>query len=125
MKIAIILSHMPSKTAHSINTMKHAQGFFELGHEVIIIAILGSFELDNMIKIGNLHDFYGINHKIKVKFFLEKSPLFFKDSKRFRFKSVRLSKILRDKFPKLTNILEPSLKISQYCKKKKNRSCLL
>ena len=39
MKIAVITDHIPSRWAHNINTVKHAQVFHDLGFEVFLLVI--------------------------------------------------------------------------------------
>ncbi len=120
MKIAIITDHVPAKFAHSINIMKHAQGFFSLGNDVEVLIVQRYLELKNRLKIGDIHNFYGINRKIKIKFFTLKSPLFFRDYKDGRVlkdypyaATYKLKKFL----PRTEDILDAEKKISEYCKK--------
>jgi len=118
MKIAVITDHVPTQYAHSINTMKHAQGFFSLGHNVEILCVQRYVELKNKLKIRDIRKFYDISHKIKIKYFIDKSPLFFRDLRRrlndypYAAKN-KLKKIL----PRTEDILDPERKISEYCKK--------
>lgn len=61
MKIAISASsHIPSQWAHSINTVKHAQGFSRLGHEVKIFTVEGWVESKMRLKIEDIYKWYGI-----------------------------------------------------------------
>ncbi len=67
MKIIIIVSgNIPSKYAHSIQVMKMAQGFTQLGHEVELIAPLTLRSYLNKRKIGDIFSFYGIQTPFKV-----------------------------------------------------------
>ena len=118
MKIAVITDHVPTQYAHSINTMKHAQGFYSLGHEVEILCVQRYIELKNRFKIRDIHNFYDISHKIKIKYFIDKSPLFFRDLRR-RLKDYPYTATnkLRKILPRTEDILDPEGKISEYCKK--------
>ena len=49
MRIAILTNHVPSRWAHSVNTMKHANEFLNLGHDVIILVVLQYLEFKNML----------------------------------------------------------------------------
>lgn len=114
MKIAVISSgNIPSQWAHSINTMKHAQGFYRLNHQVEVLTVQGIKELVMRLKLGEIHDFYGINKKITIHFFNDNFLLFFK---KVRILGAFVSQILRW-FPKLKELLDPEKKISIYCKK--------
>ena len=118
MKIAIITDHVPTQYAHSINTMKHAQGFYSLGHEVEILCVQRYIELKNRAKIRDIHDYYDISHKIKIKRFTDKSPLFFRDLRRsLKDYPYTATNKLRKIFPRSEDILDPERKISEYCKK--------
>ena len=79
MKIAVITSeNIPSQWAHSINLMKHAQGFHNLKHEVEVLVIQGLFEKIYQRKIKNVHDFYDISESISFHTFLDNPFCFFK-----------------------------------------------
>ncbi len=118
MKIAVITDHVPTQYAHSINTMKHAQGFLSLGHNVEILCVQRYVELKNKLKIRDIHDYYNISHKIKIKYFIDKSPLFFRDLRRrlMDYPYAATNK-LRKILPRSEDILDPERKISEYCKK--------
>lgn len=116
MKIAVISDHIPSTKAHSINVAKHAQAFFELGHEVEILIVRRFRDDKNNLKIKNFHNFYAINHKIKFKSFRDYSPYYFRE---IRFIGPFLSKItnfITDFFSKFNIFLDPEKRISDYCK---------
>jgi glycosyltransferase involved in cell wall biosynthesis len=67
MKIVVVASgNIPSKYAHSIQVMKVAQGFAQLGHEVEVIAPLTLRIYLNKRKIGDIFSFYGIQTPFKV-----------------------------------------------------------
>ena len=118
MKIAVITDHVPTQYAHSINTMKHAQGFFSLGHNVEILCVQRYGELKNKLKIRDIHNYYDISHKIKIKYFIDKSPLFFRDLRRcLKDYPYAATNKLRKILPRTEDILDPERKISEYCKK--------
>jgi len=65
MKIAVIYSQdLPNTYANSINTLKHADAFHCLGHEVTVFYI-------SLKKNNNLHEFYDISKEINFKVFKE------------------------------------------------------
>lgn len=114
MKIALIIpEHIPSQWAHSINFMKHAQGFFDLSHKVKILTVLRLRETLNKLKIKDIHDFYGINQKIRIRYFRDFSLLYFKET---RIRKFDLTYVIT-KFPKLYNIYNPEKKIGEFCRK--------
>ena len=118
MKIAVITDHVPTQYAHSINTMKHAQGFYSLGHKVEVLCTQRYIELKNRFKIKDIHEYYDISHKIKIKCFTDKSPLFFRDLRRcLKDYPYAATNKLRKILPRTEYILDPEKKISEYCKK--------
>lgn len=77
MKIAVIYSaDLPNTYANSINTMKHANAFLQLGHDVTVFYVS-----INKINSSNIHDFYDISEKIKFIAFPEN--LFFSRKGKF------------------------------------------
>lgn len=119
MKIAIISDHIPYFCAHSINIMKHSQGFFDLGHKIEVLTVQRFIEEKNRLKIKDLHDFYDINYKIKIRYFRDYSILYFKEIKFLQNFSYIIATGLRRFLPRIEEILDPELKICKYCKKKK------
>ncbi len=117
MKIAVITNHIPSKWAHSINTMKIAEGLYRLGHLIEVLVVQRAKEDLNRLIIKDIHNFYGINKKIKIKFFRDYSINYFKE---IRYTGPILNKLF-DLFariiPKLAVRLDPEKRISKYCKK--------
>ncbi len=80
MKISIASSgDIPSEWAHSINIVKHAQGFYDLGHQVKIQSVKRLYEAFLEFKIKDIHRFYGLNTKIKIEFFHDNSFFYFND----------------------------------------------
>lgn len=78
MKIQIVSAgDIPSLTAHSVNIIKHAKGFEDLGHYVKVFTVLRFFENILRKKIGNINTFYGINSKINIDYFYDKSIFYF------------------------------------------------
>jgi hypothetical protein len=70
MKIAVVATkNIPSQWAHSINTMKHANGFYKLNNSVEILTGQHFSELKARIKFRDVHSFYDINNKIRIRFF--------------------------------------------------------
>ncbi len=121
MKIAVVTEHIPSMWAHSINTMKHAQGFYDLGHEVEILNIIRVNEAIYRFKVRDIHEHYGINPQIKIKSFIDKSPLFFQEPLyiiQTKILAFKINRIINKILPRTKDILDPGTKISEYCKKK-------
>lgn len=116
MKIGVITSgNIPSQWAHSINTVKHANGFFNLNNHVEILTIQNFSDLKRRLGVRDIHDFYDINNKIKVLFFNEN---FFKFFQGFKFINFLLSRI-SEKFSFLQTFKNPESKISGYCLRNK------
>ncbi len=116
MKIAVISSgNIPSKWAHSINVVKHANGFRKLGHDVEILTVIRASEFINKLKIKDVQDYYDIDQTIPIKYFFDQSIFFFQKIKFFR----RILKLINNFFSDLKDIWDPERKIAEYCKKKK------
>jgi len=116
MKIAVITSeNIPSQWAHSINLMKHAQGFHNLKHEVAVLVIQGLFEKIYQRKIKNIHDFYDISKSISFHTFMDNPFNFFKKIKYIKSIFHRFIKI----FPILERIYIPERNLSNFIKKSK------
>ena len=116
MKIAVISEgDIPSQWAHSINTVNHANGFFNLGHnvEILVIKKYRQFFLRNSNK--KIQKFYGINQNIKIRLFLEDPR---KLLKRFPRIYQFINKIFR-RFPRFNELIKPEQRIANYCIKKK------
>ena len=121
MKIAIIGSgHIPTQWAHSITTMKMANAFLKLGHEVEILTVERYLEKKNNQKIKNINKFYGINKSIKILYFKDNLLFYFKGLKPFTY-ILRFLKILTKN--RIRYILDPEKRISEYCKKNKVDVC--
>ena len=119
MKIAIISDHIPYNAAHSINIMKHSDAFFNLGHEVEVLAVERLREKLNLLKISDIYDFYDVNPQIKIKYFRDNSLLYFREINLIKNYSYILTTIFRKFLPNVLNVLSPENKISKYCKKNK------
>lgn len=116
MKIAVISSeNIPSQWAHSINTTKHAQGFFNLNHKVEILTVQGAKEFLMRVKLGNIQDFYDINRSIPIHYFNANPFIFFKKIKILE--SIFFQILHR--FPFLSKLSIPEKKIAHYCRKNK------
>ncbi len=80
MKIAVISSgHIPTKWAHSINTVKHTQGFVNLNNSVEILTVERILETFMKIKVRDIHDFYDISKLIKIHYFKDNFLYYFED----------------------------------------------
>ena len=123
MKIAIITDHIPTRYAHSINTMKIAQGFFKMGYDVRVLAVRRYTEEKNRYKIKNIHNFYGINKKIKIKYFRDYSPYYFWENHILGSFFNIATKIIIKLFPKLKVFVDIENKKGIFCEKKISEYC--
>ncbi len=127
MKIAIITEHIPSPFAHSINTVKLAQGFFQLGHEVELIGVKRINEDIFSLRYEDLHKLYGIDSSIKFTFFRDYSPYYFRELMPIGPIISTITRVITFFFPILKRFfdykedkgLQVEYKISKYCKKQK------
>jgi len=121
MKIAVVSSgHIPSQWAHSITTMKMANAFSKLGHEVEVLTVERFSEKKNNRKINNVNKFYGINESIKILYFKDNLLFYFEGLKTFTY-ILRFVKILTKNT--IRYILDPEKRIGEYCKKNKIDIC--
>lgn len=121
MKIAVVSSgHIPSQWAHSITTMKMANAFFKLGHEVEVLTVERFLEKRNKQKIINIYRFYGINEAIKITYFKDNLLFYFEELSPLRNLFWLLKKMTRSG---IRYISDPEKKISEYCKKNKVDIC--
>ncbi len=69
-KIAVVpRGTIPSNSAHSINTLKHAHGFYKLNYNVEVLTLRTLLLRIPNKKIKSIHQYYGISKNIKIKFF--------------------------------------------------------
>jgi len=96
MKIAVVSSgNIPSNWANSINTTKHANGFWALGHKVEIFSPLRFYENKTLKKIKDVNTFYDINSSIKINLLKDYLPFYFNIKK---IKNILYNKKLRGIF---------------------------
>lgn len=114
MKIAVVSSgHIPSQWAHSINTLKGANAFYKLGHEVEVLTVEGYFENKNKQNIKDIHKFYNINESIKIVYFKDNLLFYFETLKPFNYIIWLLKKITKNR---TRYVSDPEKRISKYCK---------
>lgn len=114
MKIAVVSSgHIPSQWAHSINTLKGANAFHQLGHEVEVLTVEGYFENKNKQNIKDIHKFYNVNESIKIVYFKDNLLFYFETLKPFNYIIGLLKKITKNS---VRYISDPEKRISKYCK---------
>lgn len=65
--IITIDGNIPSTFAHSMNVMKMAQGFVDIGEDVTLVTLLSWPNWKELLKVHNIYDFYGVSPKIKIK----------------------------------------------------------
>ena len=112
MKIGIIKRAIPIPGADVINTLSLAQGFFNLGHEVEVLAIEEFKDKLWKIKIGNIYKFFDLNNHIKITYF--------KGSLLFYLRNFKLNRGIINyltRYPKIFKLIDPEIKASKYCKK--------
>ena len=107
MKIAITKENIPFPCANVINTFKNAQGFYNLGHEVEVLTVKSIKEDIWKFKLNNIHKFYGIENDIPIKYFVGNFLFYFK---KFFSPFLKIIKL----FPKVYDIIDPEIKISNY-----------
>lgn len=77
-RIAVVASgHIPSMWAHSINTVRHANAFKELGHQVELLSV-GRYYEEKLSKNINFNEFYGTDN-VEVTLFKDKSIFYYQD----------------------------------------------
>jgi len=112
MKIAVVSSgHVPSQWAHSINTLKMAQAFYKLGHDVQVLTVERFWERKNREKISDIHNFYDLNKAIGI--------VYFKDNLLFDLWDLGGFYHILNILTRITSIryfLDPEKDISQYCR---------
>jgi len=116
MNVAVVSSgHIPSQWAHSINTVKTANAFSKIGHNVEILTVERFLEKREKQKINNVHRFYGIGDAIKIAYF--------KDNPLFYFEEINSpihyfsEGIKRTTNGRIRYVSDPEKRISEYCRK--------
>lgn len=114
MRIAVISSgHIPSRWAHSITTVRMAEAFSELGHEVEILTVERLVERRNKDKIGNIHSYYGLEFEIPIHFFIDKSPYYLQEINKLVYKAIDLFDFATRGI--IRRLVDPERDISAYC----------
>ncbi len=103
--------HIPSQWAHSINTIKHAQGFLKLGLETEIFTIEGILETIFKLKIKDIQRFYDISEDLRISYYKDNFFYYYKDIP-FLTRFLKKIKLL---LPILSSFNNPEKKISNYC----------
>jgi glycosyltransferase involved in cell wall biosynthesis len=114
MKLAVVSSgHIPSQWAHSINTLKGANAFHQLGHDVEVLTVDGYFENKNKQNIKDIHKYYNVNESIKIVYFKDNLLFYFASLKPFNYIIGLLKKITKNR---IRYVSDPEKRISEYCK---------
>ena len=109
LKIAVVASgNIPSKWANSINTMRHANAFNQLGHNVRVISVLRYMQKKELQKISSLWDYYGVD-PMSIFFEKDQSLNYFNAITFVRFLTRVLNKL---SFGRFAYVLDPELSIS-------------
>lgn len=114
-RIAVVSAgHIPSEWAHSINTMKHADGFSKLDYEVEVLSPERYEEYRLRKRIKSIHEFYGVSHNITITLFRD-FVFFFQQKNPFRYFYFVLKKLTGNT---LQYTFDPEKNIAQYIKRK-------
>lgn len=60
--------NIPSQYAHSLNVMKMAQGFNDIGEDVTLITYLSLPLIKSRMTFGDVHNLYAVDKKVKIKY---------------------------------------------------------
>ena len=113
-KIAVVASgHIPSQFAHSINTIKHAEAFSELGYITEVLSVKRFYENKYINQIENIFDWYGVNN-LKINYFVDRSVFYLKEI-RYISRFLKIINTLTN--GKFQNFLCPEKKISHFVNK--------
>lgn len=116
MKIAVVSSgHIPSQWAHSINTVKSANAFYTLGHNVEILTVERFFERRDRRKIKDIYKFYGISDAIKISYFRDNLLFYFEEMNTLIY--YFLEGLKRMTKNRIRYFSDSEKRISEYCKK--------
>lgn len=58
--------NIPSTYAHSLNVMKMAQGFNDIGQKVVVVTLFSLVTIIRRIYLGSINKLYGLSRKIKI-----------------------------------------------------------
>lgn len=128
MKLALLKDYIPVPGANTINFLKHAEGFFNLGYDVEVLGVTRFVDDKWKFKIKNLHNFYNINKNIKIKYFRGNLFHYFTDFTQannfftkfiYKYNPAKVFAKIVQLLPKLNKYLDPEIKISNYCIKNK------
>lgn len=115
MKVAVVCSgHIPSQWAHSISTLKSANAFHNLGHEVEVLTVESFSETKMKQRIKDIHRFYGVDHAIRIRYFKDNPLFYFDELKAFNHLLWLLKRVTKNR---IRYISDPEKGISEYCKK--------
>lgn len=80
LKIAVVASgNIPSLWANSINTVRHADAFSKLGHEVELLSVQRRLEQTFSLEDDDIWAHYGVD-PLPLKYFVEYSPFYFNNA---------------------------------------------
>jgi glycosyltransferase involved in cell wall biosynthesis len=80
-RIAVVSSgHIPSEWAHSMNTMKHAEGFRDGGNHVEVFSVERYQERKKLGQIDSIQSMYDINESIPIRLFRDRSLFYFREA---------------------------------------------
>ncbi len=110
MKIIVTKNNIPCPCANVINTVKHAQAFYKLGHSVKILTMEKILEGIWKFKLKNIQKFYGINSNISIKYFKGNLINYFSNYRVF-IPPLMLIQLL----PSIYKTIDPEIQMSNYC----------
>ena len=120
MKIAVISSgHIPSQWAHSINTVKHAFSFAQLGCDVELLTVERFSETRNRMRTKEFCEWYGVG-EIRVKYFKDHSMAYYNEHPLLRLPIRVVNALLKIKVERWSNV---ESRMSQYAKEQRFDLC--
>lgn len=121
LRISVVSSgDIPSQWAHSINTMKTADAFYKLRHNVEILTVERYLERKMKQEIKNINKFYGIRGDIKILYFKDNPLFYFEELTPLNYALWLLKRMTKNR---VRYTFDPEERISEYCKKNKIDIC--
>lgn len=115
MKIFVVIpGHIPSQWAHSINIIKTANAFHNLGHEVEVLTVERYTEKRMKRKIADISSFYGISKDLKISYYKDNPLFYWQEHKPFSYVPLLINNMTGNR---IRYIFDPEKRISEYCRK--------
>jgi hypothetical protein len=115
MKIFVVIpGHIPSQWAHSINIIKTANAFHNLGHEVEVLTVERYEEKRMKREIADISSFYGISKDLKISYYKDNPLFYWQELKPYSYIPLLINNITGNR---IRYIFDPEKRISEYCRK--------